>query len=169
MNPPESIVERHIPADSAETDRSRIVVGLDGSDPSVMALEHAVRLAQALGASLEAVIAWSYPIALSAYAVGSLPDMEKNARDAAGAAINRVFDGTWPDWFNLNVREGNAAHVLMTESVGAEMLVLGSRGHGGFAGLLLGSVSAECAEHAQCPVLVVHENPTRSFDEPSSK
>ena len=46
--------------------------------------------------------------------------------------------------------------MLIDESISAEMLVLGSRGHGGFAGLLLGSVSSACAEHAHCPVLVVH-------------
>jgi nucleotide-binding universal stress UspA family protein len=57
---------------------------------------------------------------------------------------------------NLVVREGNPAHVLLESSAGAMMLVVGSRGRGGFAGLILGSVSAAVAEHASCPVLVVH-------------
>lgn len=53
---------------------------------------------------------------------------------------------------------GGAAKVLLNQSAGAQMLVVGSRGHGGFIGLLLGSVSAACAEHARCPVLIVHGN-----------
>jgi nucleotide-binding universal stress UspA family protein len=56
---------------------------------------------------------------------------------------------------NLVLREGNPAHVLLEHSAGALMLVVGSRGRGGFAGLMLGSVSAAVAEHASCPVLVV--------------
>jgi nucleotide-binding universal stress UspA family protein len=141
---------------SEEVGPKRIVVGLDGSDSSVRALEHAAKLAQVLRTSLEAIIAWSYPVALTAYAVGELPDLEHSARQVATEAINRVFGDTWPESLSLKVRQGNAAQVLITESAGAEMLVLGSRGHGGFAGLLLGSVSAECAAHARCPVLIVH-------------
>jgi nucleotide-binding universal stress UspA family protein len=141
---------------SEEVGAQRIVVGLDGSDSSVRALEHAAKLAQVLRTSLEAIIAWSYPVALTAYAVGELPDLEHSARQVATEAINRVFGDTWPESLSLKVRQGNAAQVLITESAGAEMLVLGSRGHGGFAGLLLGSVSAECAAHARCPVLIVH-------------
>ena len=57
---------------------------------------------------------------------------------------------------NQYLYEGNAAKVLLEASEGARMLVVGSRGHGGFSGLLLGSVSAACAEHARCPVVVVH-------------
>ncbi len=54
------------------------------------------------------------------------------------------------------VREGGAAKVLLEASTGADMLVVGSRGHGGFSGLLLGSVSAGVSEHASCPVLIIH-------------
>jgi len=169
MNTQESTSDELSSTSSAGQSQARIIVGLDGSDSSVTALEYATRLAKALDTSLEAVITWAYPVALTAYAVGTLPNMENNARDVATAAANRVFGTTWPNWFSLNVREGNPAHVLITESSGAEMLVLGSRGHGGFAGLLLGSVSAECAEHAHCPVLVVHAKSTTSPDEGPKK
>jgi Universal stress protein family len=57
---------------------------------------------------------------------------------------------------HLSVIEGGAAKVLLDRCAGAVMLVVGSRGHGGFAGLLLGSVSANVAEHAACPVFIVH-------------
>jgi len=57
------------------------------------------------------------------------------------------------------VVEGRPAAVLVDESQGADLLVVGSRGHGGFAGLLLGSVSQQCAHHAACPVVIVHGKP----------
>ena len=56
----------------------------------------------------------------------------------------------------LLVEEGSAASVLVRESENAELLVVGSRGHGGFVGLLLGSVGQQCAAHARCPVVIVH-------------
>jgi nucleotide-binding universal stress UspA family protein len=67
-----------------------------------------------------------------------------------------VFGDQPPAGLQRQVREGGAAKVLLEAGEGAIMLVVGSRGHGGFAGLLLGSVSANVAEHASCPVLVIH-------------
>lgn len=142
---------------NASADARRIVVGLDGSDASVAALEHGLDLAKALGTSVEGVVAWFHPLVLGLYAVMEQADVEKEAREAATNAANRVFGTDWPEQFALVVREGHPAHVLVEESVNATMLVVGSRGHGGFAGLLLGSVSSACAAHAKCPVLVVHD------------
>lgn len=158
--PPADVGEVALAGSPTSPNRPRIVVGLDGSASSDKALRYATRLAKALNASIEGVVAWAYPIALSASVLNALPNIESDARDAASGAADRVFGTLWPEWFTIVVREGNTAHVLMTESENAEMLVLGSRGHGGFAGLLLGSVSAECAEHATCPVLVVHDSVT---------
>jgi hypothetical protein len=79
-------------------------------------------------------------------------DMAKVLDDA----VRAVFDDQPPAGMQLQVREGGAAKVLLGACEGAVMLVVGSRGHGGFAGLLLGSVSANVAEHASCPVFIVH-------------
>jgi hypothetical protein len=67
-----------------------------------------------------------------------------------------------PQPVDLVVRQGGAAAVLIDQSRDADLLVVGSRGHGGFAGLILGSVSTACAEHAHCPVLVVHGTRART-------
>jgi len=133
----------------------RIVVGLDGSEASVSAMRRAVIIATALGAPVEAVCSWRMP---TGYA--TLGAFEYSPEDDAHAmlsgAVKSVFGTKVPDWFTTATFEGAAADVLIEQSVGAQMLVIGSRGHGGIAGLLLGSVSARCAERASCPVLIVH-------------
>ncbi|WP_349898140.1 universal stress protein [Parafrigoribacterium soli] len=133
----------------------RIVVGVDGSQSSIEALRLAVRTAQAFGTSVEAIAVWTYPAGAE---VALLADWspEADAREVLSAVTQEVFGNERPSWFSTAAKRGSAARVLIEESVGAEMLVVGSRGHGGFMGLLLGSVSAVCAEHAHCPVLVVH-------------
>jgi nucleotide-binding universal stress UspA family protein len=134
----------------------RIVVGADGSRHSVEALRWGAYQASALGARLEAVTAWEYPASFGWAAVPTdwdpAKDMEKVLQDAVGEA----FGNQLPSGLELQVREGGAARVLIEASQGATMLVVGSRGHGGFAGMLLGSVSANVAEHASCPVLIIH-------------
>jgi nucleotide-binding universal stress UspA family protein len=135
---------------------SHIVVGVDGSDPSKDALTWAVQYAALVGAAVEAVISWSYP---TSYGIGGVyPEWspESDARQTLTDTVTAVLGSDVPSNLTQLVREGNAAQVLLDESKDAQMLVVGSRGHGGFAGLLLGSVSANCAEHAHCPVLVVH-------------
>jgi len=134
----------------------RIVVGVDGSEPSQQALRWGAHFAAAFGARLDAVIAWEFP---SSYGWASVPpdwnpgqDMEKVLEDTVPA----VFGDQPPAALHQQVREGGAARVLLEACKGATMLIVGSRGHGGFAGLLLGSVSSNVAEHASCPVLVIH-------------
>jgi nucleotide-binding universal stress UspA family protein len=133
----------------------RIVVGVDGSEESVTALRRSIRIANALNASVLAIATWRLP---SGYA--SMGDYEYTPLDDANSilsgAAKSVFGAKNPSWFSTATFEGNAADVLIEQSSGAEMLVVGSRGHGGLAGVLLGSVSAMCAEHAHCPVLIIH-------------
>ncbi|MCW2540250.1 MAG: universal stress protein UspA [Frankiales bacterium] len=138
------------------TGSAHIVVGVDGSEPSREALRWAAHYAQTIGASIDAVISWHYP---STYGLGGVLidwDPESEARKVLADTVTAVLGSHLPPTLTQVVREGNPAQVLLDETKDARMLVVGSRGHGGFAGLLLGSVSANCAEHAQCPVLVIH-------------
>jgi nucleotide-binding universal stress UspA family protein len=135
---------------------NRIVVGVDGSEPSKSALRWAARFAAMSGGAIEAVLAWQPPVSYGgAYPPPDWrPDLDAEA--ILNSTVDEVFGDDRPADIRLIVEEGNAAAVLLEYSNGAELLVTGSRGHGGFAGLLLGSVSSHCAEHATCPVLVVH-------------
>jgi nucleotide-binding universal stress UspA family protein len=140
---------------------TRIVVGVDGSAPSERALRWAHFIAEAAGASLDVVVAWEPFTGFGWLGAGweTVPtdwDPASNAEKVLTATIGKVFGDYRPAGLQLTVREGNAAKVLLEVSAGADMLIVGSRGHGGFTGLLLGSVSAACAEHAKCPVLVLH-------------
>lgn len=139
------------------TTAARIVVGVDGSEPSKAALRWAAGFAAETGGFIDAVIAWQSPSDLGwAYLPGDWrPDQD--AEKLLTQAVDEVFGANRPLGLRLTVERGNPAKVLIDQSRNAELLVVGSRGHGGFAGLLLGSVSASCAEHAKCPVLVVHD------------
>ena len=104
------------------------------------------------------MITWNYPPEYGwAGAVdGWRPDLD--AEKCLEVALDEAYVGNRPAGLEPIVRQGHARTVLLDAAAGAEMLVVGSRGHGGFVGLLLGSVSAACAEHARCPVLVVHDD-----------
>ena len=134
----------------------RIVVGVDGSRHSQDALRWSAHFAAIFGAQLEVVTAWEYPPSFGWAAIAPdwspAEDMERALNDT----VQAVFGDQPPAGMRLEVREGGAAKVLLEACKGAIMLVVGSRGHGGFAGLLLGSVSASVAEHSSCPVFIVH-------------
>ena len=141
----------------AHPETPRVVVGIDGSDQSLTALRRGARVATSLEGQLEAVIAWHFPSDGFLYPPMTQWSPEHDAETVVKTAADVVFGESWPDWFSVVVRQGSPAQVLIDQSAGAEMLIVGSRGHGGFAGLLLGSVSAACAAHAHCPVLVMHQ------------
>jgi nucleotide-binding universal stress UspA family protein len=130
----------------------RIVVGVDGSPASLDALTWAVRQAELTGASLEAVTAWSYPTTYGFPVIANV-DWEHGARTVLEKAIAEA--GCGEVQIAQRVVEGHPARVMAEAATGADLLVVGSRGHGGFTGLLLGSVSEYVVTHAPCPVVVV--------------
>ena len=136
-------------------DTNRVVVGVDGSPSSIAALRYAARLATALDTGLEAVTVWSYP-AFSEPVVLVEWTPERDAAAILDEAVRRAFGDSPPAGLTRTVLPGPAARTLIGLSRHCGMLVLGTRGHGGFTGLLLGSVSNSCAQHAHCPVLIMH-------------
>jgi len=139
--------------------RGRIVVGVDGSDHSLIALQWAVHQAERTGADVEVIAAWQWP----ASAGGFLPyenfDMSGVTRKAVDTAVASVVGDVDESAVTVRttVAEGYPAKVLLDAAKGAELLVVGSRGHHAVSGLLLGSVGLHCATHAPCPVLIVRE------------
>ena len=137
-------------------EQPRIVVGVDGSESSKDALRWAARIATATGAFVDAVMVWEF---VSTYGWSALPPAAPppvELEERLDKIVTEVFGVDRPSGLRQRVVEGGAAASLLAVSKGAQLLVVGSRGHGGFVGLLLGSVSAKVAEHATCPVLVVH-------------
>jgi nucleotide-binding universal stress UspA family protein len=139
---------------------STIVVGVDGSASARAALRFAFEEARIRGARLRVVAAWHVP--LTVYEGAYVPmdpslgeELETNTREAVESALADAGDVAADVDFDTIVREGQAATVLLEEAEHADLLVLGSRGLGGFRGLLLGSVSQQCAHHASCPVVIV--------------
>lgn len=135
------------------TQSGRIVVGVDGSPASLDALRWAAHQAELTGACLEAVTSWSYPTTYGFPVIANV-DWEQGARTVLDQAVVEAL-GDAGESVVRRVAEGHPARLLADVSEGADLLVVGSRGHGGFAGLLLGSVSEYVVAHAPCPVVVV--------------
>jgi nucleotide-binding universal stress UspA family protein len=139
----------------------RIVAGVDGSPSSLSALRWAVVQAGRTGASVDAVIAWHYPAVAAGGGYGMVAgiagpeDFRESAEKIVADAISRIPGSAGDVRVHARVAEGNAARVLLDAADGAELLVVGSRGHGGFTEALLGSVSQHCVQHAPCPVVVI--------------
>ncbi|GAA3367984.1 universal stress protein [Streptomyces sannanensis] len=134
----------------------RVVVGVDGSPSSHAALRWAVRHAALIGGTVEAVAAWDLPGAhgWSAPAVDTEFDEEAAERSLV-EEVRNVLGEEGAARVRERLVRGNPAEVLLDAAEGAEVLVVGSRGRGGFRRALLGSVSQQCALHASCPVVIV--------------
>ena len=139
----------------------RIVVGVDNSAGSAEALRWALAHARLTGGSVEAVTAWQVP-PMYAYAYGWTPTGIDDAgiiryaeKTLAETVAQMQGEDDHPVPVTTRVMEGPAAQVLLDAGKGAELMVLGSRGHGAFSGMLLGSVSQHCVQHATCPTVVI--------------
>jgi nucleotide-binding universal stress UspA family protein len=140
----------------------RVVVDVDGSPESKLALRWGAYLAAGFGAELTALAVWDYPYTWGVAAIPLLWNPTQDLEDVFIDACKEVFGAEPPHGLRLIMREGDAARVLIDASRNALVLVLvlGSRGHGGFGGLLLGSVSMKATEHAKCSVFVIHGDKT---------
>jgi nucleotide-binding universal stress UspA family protein len=153
-------------SENSET-RGVIVVGIDGSACASEALRWAIAEARLRNSRLLTVHAWrlGYPGGpgggygyvggpFDPYAAGALGDRQQAAEYLLEKATERpATDGVE---IERRVVEGDAADVLVAAAAEGDLLVVGSRGHGGLVGLMLGSVSQRCAHHAPCPVVIVH-------------
>ncbi len=142
----------------------RIVVGIDGSLSSLAALNWALRQAELTGSTLEVITTWDWPMTP---AIGMGPPSDFNPKADAQNVLDTVLASVQAGHDGATIRskivEGPAGMALVDASRGADLLVVGSRGHGELIGLLLGSVSEYCVTHAHSPVLVVRdgEEPAR--------
>ena len=138
-----------------------IIVGVDGSANSRVALQWAYDEATHHGASLTVLMTWHPPTLPQSPPYGALTEKDYESQPKLEAL--GVLDGLVAELekrtpevdLRTAIEEGNPAKVLIERSKGADLMVVGSRGHGGFAGMLLGSVSQHLVAHAECPVVVV--------------
>ena len=134
----------------------KVVVGVDGSESSIEALRYAARVAPALDARVHAVACWHFPEMYAGYVPPDFDAFEAAAAKVLAETIDKAFGPDAPGDLTTELVRGPAPEKLVEAGAGARMLVVGRRGHGGFLGLHLGSVSSACVSHADCPVLVVH-------------
>lgn len=139
---------------------AKVVVGVDGSDSSVQALRLAARLAPGLGAHIHAVACWDFPQIYAGYVPPDFEAFESAVSGTLADALAKAFGPELPAGTSQELIRGPAPAKLVEAGANAAMLVVGRRGHGGFMGMHLGSVSSACVSHAACPVLVVHADET---------
>jgi nucleotide-binding universal stress UspA family protein len=136
-----------------------IVVGVDGSSSSRKALTWAAAEAADHGADLVVLNVWEHTL-LPPAGSGSVPeryvpDSSQRTAEDLRQVIKEELGEEPPVLVQPHVKQGRPAKVLIEESANADLLVVGKRGYGGFAGLVLGSVSQHVAAYAKCPVAVV--------------
>jgi nucleotide-binding universal stress UspA family protein len=135
-----------------------IVVGIDGSEESRAAFRFALEEARIRSLGVRAVAVWYVP-AITYAGGGYAPsvDVSEGIEAEARERLEEVVGGEKHQGVEVKtlVRRGQPAHILLEEAENADLLVVGSRGLGGFRGLLLGSVSQQCAQHSPCPITIL--------------
>lgn len=134
------------------------MVGVDGSSTARQALRWAVEEARVRRASLEVVSVWQLPYLGEFPYTDAVLDpslLESEARKELDEMVDSVDTSALHQPVKRLLSSGGAAATLLDVAEGADVLVVGSRGLGGFKGLLLGSVSHQVSHHASCPVVVV--------------
>ncbi|HEY1832623.1 MAG TPA: universal stress protein [Acidimicrobiales bacterium] len=134
----------------------RIVAGIDGSPSSVATLEWAAEQAKLTGSSLEVMTTWQWPSSYGwAMPVPSDFDPRGETANEVSRVVKVVQDAVPDVVMRTHIVEGHPAPTLVEASHEADLLVVGSRGYGEFAGMLLGSVSEYCTHHSRCPVVII--------------
>jgi nucleotide-binding universal stress UspA family protein len=136
----------------------RIVAGVDGSNSSIAAMHWAARQSKLTGSSLQVIMTWEWPTTYGwAIPFADNYDPATEAQRYLDEIVEKLR-GEHPDLaVQARVFEGHPALILVDASAAADLLVVGSRGHGEFVGMLLGSISEHCAAHAHCPVVVFRD------------
>lgn len=141
--------------------RSRIIVGVDGSEPSIAALRVARALAEPLSAPVEVWACWDVPAGYGVYLAVGIEGFKYAAHQVLEQALADAFEEV-PAFVHPRLVRGRPGPALIDASRNASLLVVGRRGHGNF---VPGSVSSACVSHAHCPVLVVHAPDTGAGDD----
>ncbi|NLA36235.1 MAG: universal stress protein [Actinobacteria bacterium] len=145
---------------TTDTSQPVVVVGVDGSPNSIAAIEWAASyLASSGGGTLKAVMSWTYPAAaVSSMGIGGAVPPADAMHEATVEALAEVLGGIEiPESVTVesHALEGAPSSALIESGKDADLIVIGKRGHGGFLGLLMGSVATQVVNHAPCPVVVV--------------
>jgi nucleotide-binding universal stress UspA family protein len=136
----------------------RIVVGTDGSENSLAAIKWAMHEGSLRGVAVDVIHSWQFTPMADPIGVAVIPpstDLQAAAQKVLTTAMNKVANERKGVIVHELVVQGSAVSTLLDAGRNAELLVVGRRGHGGFIGLLLGSVATQVVNHAKCPVVVV--------------
>ena len=148
------------------------MVGVDGSASSRRALAWAVAQAKLTGATVDAMTAWRYPVGIGGYDLAAVEVLDRmEHQELAAKTLNEAVLATPGACGQVTIRQrvvnDSPAHALLEAANGADLLVVGSRGHGDFTGLLLGSVSQQCAHYAPCPIVIIRDHGRVGFGDES--
>lgn len=139
----------------SSSENAPVIVAVDGSTSSIQALRKATEFAATLQTELLIITCWKAPEFYNDVVHPNAEIFEEEAKQQQATAIIKAFDSGCPVPARRRLTHGRPAAELIKASEQAQLLVLGTRGHGEFTSLILGSVSLECIAHAHCPVLTV--------------